>query len=123
MPPCPGIIFPLSFTPAMRLNLDSIKSPIVPTTPKKRMPNDEIPHRAENNIGERKRNVVPGEYGIPPAQSFGRRKPTVAFIEAPQGLWGTGELGIFINGNTGTSCTFNGDQGNIRNYFREQGTF
>jgi hypothetical protein len=29
-PPWPGIIFPLSFTPAKRLNLDSIKSPVVP---------------------------------------------------------------------------------------------
>ena len=45
------------------------------------------------------------------------------YIEAPLGVWGTGELGIFINGNTGTSCTLNGDQGNSRNYFREQGTF
>ena len=33
MPPCPGIIFPLSFTSAIRLNLDSIRSPIVPKTP------------------------------------------------------------------------------------------
>ena len=33
MPPCPGIIFPLSFMPAIRLNLDSIKSPIVPNIP------------------------------------------------------------------------------------------
>ena len=33
MPPCPGIIFPLSLTPAIRLNLDSIKSPIVPMIP------------------------------------------------------------------------------------------
>ena len=29
-PPCPGMIFPLSFTPALRLNNDSIKSPISP---------------------------------------------------------------------------------------------
>jgi hypothetical protein len=28
-----GHIFPLSFTPAIRLNFDSIKSPIVPTIP------------------------------------------------------------------------------------------
>ena len=32
-PPWPGIIFPLSLTPAIRLNFDSIKSPIVPITP------------------------------------------------------------------------------------------
>ena len=32
MPPCPGIIFPLSLTPAILLNLDSIKSPKVPKT-------------------------------------------------------------------------------------------
>ena len=41
----------------------------------------------------------------------------------PQGLWGTRELTIFIHGNKGTSQTFNGDQGNIRNCIREQGTF
>ncbi|MNW05839.1 hypothetical protein D3C71_2021500 [compost metagenome] len=33
MPPWPGMIFPLSFIPAMRLNLDSTKSPIVPNIP------------------------------------------------------------------------------------------
>ena len=33
MPPCPGIIVPLSFTFAIRLNLDSIKSPMVPKIP------------------------------------------------------------------------------------------
>ena len=32
-PPCPGIIAPLSFTLAILLNLDSIKSPIVPNIP------------------------------------------------------------------------------------------
>ena len=32
IPPCPGIIFPLSFTFACLLNLDSTKSPIVPIT-------------------------------------------------------------------------------------------
>ena len=33
IPPCPGMIFPLSLTPAIRLNFDSIKSPIVPIIP------------------------------------------------------------------------------------------
>ena len=32
-PPWPGITFPLSLTPAIRLNLDSIKSPTVPIIP------------------------------------------------------------------------------------------
>ena len=44
-------------------------------------------------------------------------------IEAPQGLWGTRELSIFIHGNKGTSRIFNGDQGNIKNWIREQGVF
>ena len=41
--------------------------------------------------------------------------------EAPQGLWGTRELAIFIHGNKGTSRIFNGDQGNIRNCIRGAG--
>ncbi len=43
--------------------------------------------------------------------------------EAPQGLWGTRELAIFINGNTGTSGNFQGTTFKKGLLLRNWGTF
>ena len=44
-------------------------------------------------------------------------------VRPPQGLWGTRELAIFINGNTGTSGNFQGTTFKKGLLLRNWGTF